>query len=403
MLKVGLTGGIAAGKSMVARRLSELGAVLVDADVLAREVVEPGTEGLQAIADCFGSQVINDGGGLDRAALGAIVFGDQSKREQLNAIVHPLVRARSAQLVAEAGPDAIVVEDIPLLVETGQGAHFHLVVVVDAPEDVRILRMVQLRGMAAEDARARIAAQATAEQRQAAADVVLANTSSAESLLAAVDGLWEQRLVPFAGNLAAGRIARGGGPELVEALPEWRLQAQRLAARIAAADPRILAVAHIGSTAVPGLAAKDVIDLQVAVESLADADALAGNLAAAGFPRWPGQWRDMPKPSEPNPAAWEKRLHGNADPARRANVHIRVQGSPGWRYALAFRDWLRADPSMAAEYLAEKRRLSRLHAADSSAGRYAKDKDQWFTNTAEPALREWIRSTGWRPEEASDF
>ncbi|MGF9661632.1 dephospho-CoA kinase [Arthrobacter crystallopoietes] len=404
MLKVGLTGGIAAGKSLVARRLSERGAVLVDADVLAREVVEPGTEGLAAVAAAFGREVINDDGGLDRAALGAIVFGDPAKREQLNAIVHPLVRARSAQLVAEAGPGSIVVQDIPLLVETGQGAAFHLVLVVDAPEEIRVRRMVDLRGMAPEDARSRIAAQATAEQRRAAADVVLENVSSAEDLLAAVDRLWDERLVPFAENLRTERAApRSEGPRLVDPDPKWSDQARRLAARIVAADGRVLGVAHVGSTSVPGLPAKDVIDLQVSVASLADADAIAANLAAAGFPRWPGQWRDSPKPSCPDPAAWEKRMHCNADPGRAANVHVRVQGSPGWCYALGFRDWLRAEAPVAAEYLAEKRRLAELHAGDRSSGRYAKDKDEWFTDTAEPRLQDWIRGSGWRPEEAAAF
>lgn len=402
MLRVGLTGGIAAGKSLVARRLRERGALLIDADMLAREVVEPGTPGLQAVVSAFGEEILTDDGALDRPALGAAVFGDHAKREQLNAIIHPLVRARSAQLVAEAEPERIIVQDIPLLVETGQGARFHLVLVVDAPEEVRIRRMVSDRGMAEADARARIAAQATHAERLAAADVVLENVESQEALLVRVDRLWDERLEPFAANLAAARVAaHSGGPVLAAPRRDWPQQAKRLADRIQAADERILAVDHIGSTAVPGLPAKDVIDLQVSVRSLAEADAVADNLATAGFPRRRGLWRDVPKPSHPDPADWEKRLHGNADPGRSANVHVRVAGSPGWRFALGFRDWLRANPQMAQEYLAEKERLAELHAADNSTGRYAKDKERWFTEVAEPRMQAWMRRVHWQPDSAA--
>ncbi|MCQ1986909.1 dephospho-CoA kinase [Arthrobacter sp. zg-Y844] len=206
MLKVGLTGGIAAGKSLVARTLVQRGAVLVDADALAREVVAPGTEGLAAVVEAFGSQVLAADGSLDRPALAAVVFGDEERRAVLNGIVHPLVRARAAQLAAEAPPDGILVQDIPLLVETGQAGNFDFVVVVEAPEDVRLQRMVQDRGMDPEAARARIAAQATPEQRAEAADVVLHNTGTPEELAAAVRDLWETRLVPL--NEARSRAGR---------------------------------------------------------------------------------------------------------------------------------------------------------------------------------------------------
>ncbi|WP_331460925.1 dephospho-CoA kinase [Arthrobacter sp. zg-Y179] len=206
MLKVGLTGGIAAGKSLVARTLVQCGAVLVDADALAREVVEPGTEGLAAVVEAFGPQILAADGSLDRPALAAVVFGDEERRTVLNGIIHPLVRARAAQLAAEAPPDGILVQDIPLLVETGQAGNFDFVVVVEAPEDVRLQRMVQDRGMDPEAARARIAAQATPEQRAEAADVVLHNTGSPEELVAAVRGLWETRLVPL--NEARSRAGR---------------------------------------------------------------------------------------------------------------------------------------------------------------------------------------------------
>jgi dephospho-CoA kinase len=397
MLKVGLTGGIAAGKSLVAARLAELGAVLIDADVLAREVVEPGTEGLRAVVEAFGPAVL-DGGALDRAALAAVVFGNEAKRAQLNGIIHPLVRARAAQLAANAGAGSIIVQDIPLLVETGQGANFHLVLVVDAPEDERVRRMMANRGMDEAAARARIAAQAPAGLRRAAADVMLENTGTPEQLTAAVDGLWHARLVPFNRNLVDRKAApRQGPPVLARYRRDWAEQAQRLAARLQHADGRILAVDHIGSTAVPGLDAKDVIDLQVTVASLAEADELAPALAAAGFPRRPGTWKDDPKPSAPEAALWDKRLHANADPGRPANIHVRAAGSPGWRHVLAFRDWLRACPDMAAAYLAEKQRAAALHTRDNACGGYARDKAGWFTGFAEPRLQEWIAASGWMP------
>ena len=197
MLKVGLTGGIAAGKSLVARTLVQCGAVLVDADALAREVVEPGTEGLAAVVEAFGPRILADDGSLDRPALAAVVFGDEERRAVLNGIIHPLVRARAGQLAADVPGNGILVQDIPLLVETGQAGNFDVVIVVEAPEDIRVERMVRNRGMEPDAARARIAAQATAEQRAEAADVVLHNTGSPADLVAAVRDLWATRLVPL--------------------------------------------------------------------------------------------------------------------------------------------------------------------------------------------------------------
>ncbi|HET7414732.1 MAG TPA: dephospho-CoA kinase [Arthrobacter sp.] len=398
MLRIGLTGGIAAGKSLAAQRLVQLGATLIDADALAREVVKPGSEGLRAVADAFGPGILDDDGGIDRAALGAMVFDNPDQRGRLNAIVHPLVRARAGELAEAAGEDAVVVQDIPLLVETGQSTSFHLVLVIDAPEEERLRRMMEERGMSEADARSRIAAQASRGERNNAADVVLENTGPREELLSALDQLWEERLKPFNQNLLDGALApRSGPPVLVDPKPEWATQAELLAGRIHRSDTRIQAVDHVGSTAVPDMPAKDVLDLQVTVASLDDADAAAGNLAAAGFPHWPGIGRDTPKPSHPDPADWGKRLHGNADPGRKANVHVRVHGSPGWRYALAFRDWLRDQPEMAAVYLAEKQRLAELHATDASTGRYAREKEEWFSGFADRQLNEWIENTGWRP------
>lgn len=169
-MRVGLTGGIASGKSTVSAMLRELGAVVIDADQLAREVVAKGAPGLAQVVEAFGPEVLTAAGEMDRARVGALVFADEEKRKALEAIIHPLVRARGAELEAQAGPDAVVVHDIPLLVETGQEGRFDAVLVVDVPVQVQIERMVRDRGWTEEDARARIAAQATGRARRAAAD-----------------------------------------------------------------------------------------------------------------------------------------------------------------------------------------------------------------------------------------
>ncbi|MFC3299096.1 Dephospho-CoA kinase [Arthrobacter agilis] len=212
MLRIGLTGGIAAGKSAVAAELGRLGAVIVDADVIARDVVAPGTAGLEEVVRAFGNGVLGPDGALDRPVLGRLVFGDDAARERLNGIVHPRVRAEAARQIASAPADAVVVEDIPLLVETQQAARFHLVLVVDAPDELRIERMVRHRGMDRGDAVQRIAAQASRSERLAAADALLVNDLALEDLLAATAALWSGRVLPFARNLAEGRpAARNGG------------------------------------------------------------------------------------------------------------------------------------------------------------------------------------------------
>jgi len=195
MFRVGLTGGIAAGKSVALDRFAELGACVIDADLLAREAVAAGTVGLEEIVGAFGTDVLAPDGTLDRARLGAIVFGDETALRTLNGIVHPQVRRLSAEreaLVAARDPRAVVVHDIPLLVETGQAEAFHLVAVVVAPEDVRLRRLVETRGMSEEDARARIAAQASDAERLAVADVTLDGSGPREALRAEVDALWER-------------------------------------------------------------------------------------------------------------------------------------------------------------------------------------------------------------------
>ncbi|MFF9483122.1 dephospho-CoA kinase [Streptomyces sp. NPDC014733] len=197
MVKVGLTGGIGAGKSEVSRLLASYGAVIVDADKIAREVVAPGTPGLAAVVAEFGDGVLTEDGALDRPKLGSIVFSDPAKLQALNAIVHPLVGARSAELEASAGPDAVVIHDVPLLTENGLAPLYDLVVVVDAAPATQLDRLVRLRGMSEDEAKARMSAQATREQRLAVADVVIDNDGPLDALERQVREVW-------------GRLGEGG-------------------------------------------------------------------------------------------------------------------------------------------------------------------------------------------------
>lgn len=190
MLSVGLTGGIGAGKSEVSRLLVEHGAVLIDADRIAREVVEPGTPGLAAVVAAFGPDVIAADGSLDRPRLGSIVFADPDRLALLNSIVHPLVGARSQELESTAAEDAVVVHDVPLLTENGLASRYDLVIVVDASPETQLDRLVRLRGMTREDARARMAAQTTREKRLEIADIVVDNDVPLEELRRRVREVW---------------------------------------------------------------------------------------------------------------------------------------------------------------------------------------------------------------------
>lgn len=192
MLRVGLTGGIGAGKSEVSRRLAAQGAVVIDADAIAREVVEPGTAGLAAVIAEFGADLLRSDGGLDRDRLGEIVFADPAKLERLNRIVHPLVAERMAELEKAAGQDSIVVHDVPLLAENNLSRGYDLVVVVDAPDQFQLERLLRQRRMTEEQARARMAAQASREKRLAVADLVVDNSSSLAELDRQVGDLWTE-------------------------------------------------------------------------------------------------------------------------------------------------------------------------------------------------------------------
>jgi dephospho-CoA kinase len=394
MLRVGLTGGIGAGKSTVANRLAEHGAVLVDSDRIAREVVEPGTEGLAEVVAAFGKDVLNADGSLDRAALAAKAFAGEESRKRLNAIMHPRIGARTAELMAAAKPDAVLVHDIPLLVEGGLAAAYHLVVVVDAPVEVRVRRLVAARGMTEEDARARIRAQATDEQRRAAADVWLDNGGAEDIVLADVDALWADRLVPFEANIRLRRPRPPLSPKIVGYDPDWPAQAERMLARVrAAAGERAIRADHIGSTAVPGLPAKNVLDLQLLVSTLDDADALSETLSDAGFPRLEGEWRDEPQGGGEK---WPKRVHVGADPRRAVNLHVRSRETPAWRLALLFSAWLRENPAERDAYADVKRRLAELHADDGTVEHYAEDKQGWIGEAFKRA-ESWAAETSWTP------
>ena len=399
MLHIGLTGGIGSGKSTVSRRLAELGAVIVDADLIAREVVEPGEPALDQIRERFGEGVFASDGSLDRPALGRVVFGDPDALAALEGITHPAIWARTAEYfaAAEAKGTPVGVHDMPLIVEKGMAPGYHLVVVVDTDESGRGLGRVARRGRPAAAAWARRAAPAPAVARRAGADVLLDNNGSPEDLVAAVDRLWEERLRPFADNLRAGRRReREAVITLSEPDATWPEQAGRQLARIGrAVGERAVTLDHIGSTSVPGLVAKDVLDLQLGVASLEEADepAFVDALTSAGFPRVEGFVADTPRVGGGDPQEWPKRFHGNSDPGVAVHLHVREIGSPGWRWALAFRDWLRSEASAREEYVAMKREVESRRVPMEE---YAMAKEPWFDAVHE-RVEAWVERTGWEP------
>lgn len=379
MLTVGLTGGIGSGKSVVAALLVEQGAALIDADVVAREVVAGGTPGLAAVVEAFGPGVLQADGTLDRPRFGELVFGDGSARLRLNAIVHPLIAARTAELRAAAAAD-VLVHDVPLLVEAGLGPNYHLVVVVDAPVEVRLARLRE-RGLPSEQARARMAAQADEPARRAAADMWLDNGGSHELLAQQVAALHAHRLLPYARNLRTGQPASRGQVTLVEPQARWEADGARLTARLRRVLPAAVAVEHVGSTAVPGLLAKDIVDVQVEVASWEQVEASERPLAEAGFPRRADIDGDPVRAElDPDPQQWRKRIHLSADPGRPANVHVRVAGTASARLALSFRDRLRRDRQARERYAELKRELVARHPADVDA--YAEGKTAFVLRTA---------------------
>jgi dephospho-CoA kinase len=386
MLRIGLTGGIGAGKSTVSATFAECGGIIVDGDVIAREVVEPGTEGLAQLVEAFGEDILLADGALNRPALAAKAFVDDEQRAKLNSIVHPLVGKRRLEIIESVSGDAVVVEDIPLLVETGMAPAFPLVVVVTADEETRVTRVVQ-RGMDEADARARIKAQAPEEQRRAIADVLLDNSGTQDELAEKARELWYNRVLPLAHNIRARQVAEHK-LALVPYDPTWPQQASRIIKRVQmVCGAKALRVDHIGSTAVPGMDAKDVIDIQITVESLDVADEVNEGIADVGYPRIDSITTDVPHTDDP--AVWQKRIHGAADPGRPARIHIRVDGWPNQRFALLFTDWLKATPGARDDYLRAKRQAL-------TAPLYTEAKEPWFADAYRRAW-EWATADNWEP------
>ncbi|MBO3142927.1 dephospho-CoA kinase [Dermatophilus congolensis] len=396
MVSIGLTGGIGSGKSTVATALRARGAVVVDADAIVRDLLGPGGGAVRAVVDRFGDEVVGEDGAIDRAALAATVFQNAEARNDLEAIVHPLVAVRTTEIVAAAPEDSIIVHDVPLLVEKHMGRQYHLVLVVHAPAEERARRLVEKRGMSHADAMARMSHQADDDARRAAADVWLDNSGTEEELLAQVEKVWEERIIPFRDNLIAGRIYRPENSSvLVEYDEQWPAQAARIIDRLSAAlGDKAPEFEHVGSTAVPGMEGKNAIDIQVGVRDLREADdpEFVRILTDLGYPRVEEYRLDHPTDDLPDPSLWIKRFHGSSDPGQVVHLHVREIGSAGWQYALLFRDWLRGDPGAAEEYVEVK---ATVDAQSSSVEEYRRSKAPWF-NEVWPRIQAWARKEGWQ-------
>lgn len=313
MLLIGLTGGIGAGKSTVARVLEQAGAAIIDADAIAREVVAPGAPALQELAAAFGPGILTAAGALDRAALAALAFADRESTQRLNAIMHPAIGERTAARVRAHADRELVVHDVPLLVENGMSARYHLALLVDVPAAVRLERLVGARGMDRADAERRIAAQASDADRYRACDVVIDNAGEQAATAAAVERLVTERLLPFSRHLAAGEPAprRSAAPRgAPEDSRERGWAADRLIARIRHA----CAEAGVGIDSVErtdGAAAGAIALTVVPAAGESDED-VAAALTGAGLP-------PLPAASGQQSA---RRLHRSADPGRPVDVEI---------------------------------------------------------------------------------
>ena len=302
MLRIGLTGGIGAGKSTVAGLLAAHGAEIIDADVIAREVVAPGEPLVDTLAEAFGRDIVSADGGLDRARLAAVAFADPESTARLGALMHPVIRDRTAQRFA-ASTAEVVVHDVPLLVENHMETGYHLTLLVDVPADVRLDRLVASRGMDRDDAQARIARQASDEERRAACDVLIDNSGTPTAAEAVVDRLWTERLAPFAANLAAGRPAAREAGVVAE---RREGDAERLAAKLrhGTGEEFPIAVTGDGSSGAP-------ITLALTVPDAGSAEALSPRLTTLGFP----------------PAASDDELlRASADPGLPADLEVRPAG-----------------------------------------------------------------------------
>lgn len=318
MLRIGLTGGIGAGKSTVAGLLADRGAEIIDADAIAREVVAPGEPLLDVLAEAFGDDIIAADGGLDRAALAAVAFADPDSTARLGALMHPVIRDRTAERFA-ASTAEVVVHDVPLLVENHMEVGYHLSLLVDVPAEVRLERLVATRGMGRTDAETRIARQADDAQRRAACDVIIANTGIVDATAELVDRLWTDRLAPFAVNLAAGRPARreAGATEA-----ESSEGGSHLGGRRDGDGARLIAkLRHGTGEEFPITEAEPAptgpIRLEITVPEASAAEALSPRLTTLGFP-----------PVVEGAAATEPGLigrHANADPGLPVDLTVRIR------------------------------------------------------------------------------
>ena len=373
MLRIGLTGGIGAGKSTVSQMLVDNGAVLIDADRIAREVVAPGEPLLAELAEAFGPGILAADGGLDRAGLAAAAFVDAEHTNRLNGLMHPAIRERTAEHFARHADAEVVVHDVPLLVENRMTPSYHLNLLVDVPARVRLDRLVETRGMDRADAESRICRQATDDERRAACDVLIDNSGTIEDTREAVDDLLESRIRPFAENLRAERRAPRGGVELVDpGQADWPAEAERLIAKLRRGTEDAFAVEHIGSTAVPDLPAKDVIDLQLLVPDLATAETLAPVLARLGYP---GRHLEDHLGGD---RVERKLFHANSDPGRAVNLHVRTIDSVGARFAREFRDLLIADAGERRRYAQLKARAIEENPDPADPSGYAEAKEPYF-------------------------
>lgn len=321
-ITVAVTGGIGAGKSTVSGLLAERGAIVVDSDRLAREAVDVGTSGLLAIKNRFGEAVIAENGSLNRPALASIVFTDPAARQDLEGIIHPLVRARFEAIRVQAPSGSVVVNDIPLLTTVAAAASFHLVVGVYAAESARITRLVE-RGLTDVDARARIAAQISDAARRSLCDLWIDNNSTPAAAQQEADQLW-CRLAEFAANVELAQVAADEDRAVVSYRSEWPAIAARLSARIERATG-LGPARHVGPTSIPGQAAPDRVELELTLENPGDGEALKSGLIAAGLPPRRG---NRPGGLLPRGGQSRRRLgdvHGNADPGQSLSLYFTVR------------------------------------------------------------------------------
>ncbi len=375
-----------------------LGAELIDADVLSREVVAPGSDGLRAVTERFGSEVLDSEGALDRAALAQVVFRDGSARARLESIVHPRVRARSAEIIAALPQNAVVVEDIPLLTETGAAPNHHLALAVEAPLELRLERLTG-RGMARDEAQRRIDNQASEKERRRACDVVLDNSGDERALELQVQRLWRERIEPFAANMMSARSAAESEKLRFIVHDEgWEQRFEHTAARLRRImGSSAVRIDHVGSTAVPGLPATDVIDVQVTVVALSAVERMQSALERAGyFPIVDGrdvsQSGRIPDIADPESTGGQQFLYGSADPGNIVHIHFRAMDGIGRRLAVLFRDWLRQNESARVRYAAEKEEWA---ARVDSYQEYRAAKESWFRTVGCPEAQEWAHENGW--------